>query len=816
MFLARWLLCAFLNCFPVDITVRVWDALLIQGREAPRLLLEVALAVIFVCRDDLLRCQSFVEAAEILKSIGSRICDSAELLLLTRAPQCCMRSLGIDQWRQQYAPQFVSQAMAEAASTAASSQKQMHDSLGASTCLKEPGMEERAGIEAPLLDAQAGLESAPGLDLSAVHPFASSTGSGLRESAISPCFVASPRITLTPLAPGTAKAGATGASAKRGALTAASTQRPTPGRTPPVSIDTCLERVFSPLNPFALGNQSGIAMNADKSGLSDLGMLGLEESGLTAASNDAHGPCASPMRRLMTGSFLQASVETRTTTLQPSSELKRDTRGSGAASNAFSPLAGALSPSQVRRSRGPAFMISPLAGQLRGRQAIEPSSEIASPRGRAAGTAAWVSSPLSPRYVNQASMMSPFRQKLHTALVVDRTSVPADLTGNERLTLAELASFSGAESVPCPQAMAPSVQVALSTSCCVPLLKTSVEPDADPLSASFLSIASQSLASTSQALHQSVMESAHGHQNAREIFQSSMVTVDGSNDANQLTAFSVRPPIQAPGTSLHYRRPSVPAEAMAGIAQSLNQSTALGVRSARKRREDSAQGRKRSDSAFSSLNSSLNASFSSLPGTPSKTSRVGLPNAAMNPTSTVATNTVSSAAKKWISNAFGTGHEASNSHILHSSTTARGGRSEQPNSVNMETFVMPVDAYPTRYDEHDGDHSAQLPPDFDFIGSLSSAARANGPILPSRTTICASEVGLGSPVKRPRLASPAAHGATAREKDYLALVVAAALASPKVVHSGTPGGSVLGTSAVQLSMFSPPRQRPGPLEPRNM
>ena len=33
LFLPRWLLCVFLNCFPVHITVRVWDALIIEGAQ---------------------------------------------------------------------------------------------------------------------------------------------------------------------------------------------------------------------------------------------------------------------------------------------------------------------------------------------------------------------------------------------------------------------------------------------------------------------------------------------------------------------------------------------------------------------------------------------------------------------------------------------------------------------------------------------------------------------------------------------------------------------------------------------------------------
>ena len=33
LFLPRWLLCVFLNVFPVEITVRVWDAMFCEGEQ---------------------------------------------------------------------------------------------------------------------------------------------------------------------------------------------------------------------------------------------------------------------------------------------------------------------------------------------------------------------------------------------------------------------------------------------------------------------------------------------------------------------------------------------------------------------------------------------------------------------------------------------------------------------------------------------------------------------------------------------------------------------------------------------------------------
>lgn len=39
--LPRWLLCGFLHCLPFEVTVRVWDCMMVAGRQAPRVLAQV-------------------------------------------------------------------------------------------------------------------------------------------------------------------------------------------------------------------------------------------------------------------------------------------------------------------------------------------------------------------------------------------------------------------------------------------------------------------------------------------------------------------------------------------------------------------------------------------------------------------------------------------------------------------------------------------------------------------------------------------------------------------------------------------------------
>jgi hypothetical protein len=41
LFLPRWLLCGFLNCFPAEIVVRVWDCMILDGLQGARVLVEV-------------------------------------------------------------------------------------------------------------------------------------------------------------------------------------------------------------------------------------------------------------------------------------------------------------------------------------------------------------------------------------------------------------------------------------------------------------------------------------------------------------------------------------------------------------------------------------------------------------------------------------------------------------------------------------------------------------------------------------------------------------------------------------------------------
>ena len=132
LFLPRWFLCLFLNCFPADITARIWDAVfldaLVDAEEeaaaavaaakdkglkkgiprgaGPRVLLETALALLAITERDLLACASFADAVNILRDVSTRVLDPAELLLLTRYPCASLRAAPLAALRESLAAEL--------------------------------------------------------------------------------------------------------------------------------------------------------------------------------------------------------------------------------------------------------------------------------------------------------------------------------------------------------------------------------------------------------------------------------------------------------------------------------------------------------------------------------------------------------------------------------------------------------------------------------------------------------------------------------------------------------------------------------------
>ena len=148
LFLPRWMLCIFLNCFPADATVRVWDVLFMEalveaegegrsvvvahsssssatvpsllpsitcppgpGGAGPRFLVEMCLALMSSCAEEIELCDNFPDAVEVLKDAGSRMRDVAELLALTKLPNCSLSSAPMGVWRLQCAPELLHEAL---------------------------------------------------------------------------------------------------------------------------------------------------------------------------------------------------------------------------------------------------------------------------------------------------------------------------------------------------------------------------------------------------------------------------------------------------------------------------------------------------------------------------------------------------------------------------------------------------------------------------------------------------------------------------------------------------------------------------------
>ena len=65
--LPRWFLCGFLCTLPFEVTVRLWDVLFLSGRQAPRLLVQVGLALVTTRQAELLHCSSFMTFASLMQ-----------------------------------------------------------------------------------------------------------------------------------------------------------------------------------------------------------------------------------------------------------------------------------------------------------------------------------------------------------------------------------------------------------------------------------------------------------------------------------------------------------------------------------------------------------------------------------------------------------------------------------------------------------------------------------------------------------------------------------------------------------------------------
>ena len=291
--LPRWLLCVCLNAFPSDITVRIWDVLFMEAlcqaeggsrgagaallqqlpppAPGPRLLAEVCLSIFHICQDELLAADNFPDAVEVLKDVGSRVRDAAELMLLTRHPLASLQGAPMAEWRQRHAPELLAA---------------VYTSGELTWC--PPGY--------------------------TCNPSASGSAAGAAAAAAAP---------PTPSAAATAAAAAAASSlasplrsgAGRGA-------RGTPGGTPPpVPIGDSLERLFpsNPLSPAALAAataaasarkmKSPLALSALRSPAAISAAAAAAASAAAASAASAASAAASSLTTMATAFSASAAVD---------------------------------------------------------------------------------------------------------------------------------------------------------------------------------------------------------------------------------------------------------------------------------------------------------------------------------------------------------------------------------------------------------------------------------------------------------------------------------------------------------------------------
>jgi hypothetical protein len=361
--------------------------------------MQIALAVVRICHDDLMAAKSFPEAAEVLKGVAARVDDSAELLLLTRCAECSLQARSIAEWRELYGgPLYVSVVQADAAQAA--QQEQAAPSANHS-CTNTSSGSRDSGSTSPQHSPCTGSPVPVGL------PFAMSADPLNASSA------AVGDVTMSSLL-------------ETSVMAAAGSAQLALPCTPPVNIGASLERLFSPL-PYS---PAGAAAPGSGGGLRR--SLVSSPLGLPArAAAGGGGGGGSPM-------LFSAGI---------------GTAGSPALRMAGSPLAGAgrVASPLTRRftAKSPQGMLSPAAGGA-GAAAAACAGRLLSPLGggsRGGAAATLLTSPtavLSPAPSHSSSMLAPSdlvmgSPSLRKAVVMARhnaavTAAAASVAGHAKAT----------------------------------------------------------------------------------------------------------------------------------------------------------------------------------------------------------------------------------------------------------------------------------------------------------------------------------------------------------------------------------------------
>ena len=203
-----------------------------------------------IVRDDLLNATSFGDAAEVLKTVGARVVDASELLLLTRSPECSLQGTSIDEWRlshgghelARYAASTSGKARLLAVRAAAESATTANPKSSPAPASPHAKRSRRSAVIAPA-SGETGV--AAGSVAHTVAGAASAVRDSSRRAGPSPAAAAAARgATSTPTASVTTSV-------------ARDAAKPAAAVVPPVDLDTAFDRVFSPLaaSPLAQRHQ---------------------------------------------------------------------------------------------------------------------------------------------------------------------------------------------------------------------------------------------------------------------------------------------------------------------------------------------------------------------------------------------------------------------------------------------------------------------------------------------------------------------------------------------------------------------------------
>mmetsp|Transcript_34423 Transcript_34423/g.77633 ORF Transcript_34423/g.77633 Transcript_34423/m.77633 type:complete len:550 (-) Transcript_34423:66-1715(-) len=114
----QWFLCIFVNCLPLHVTFRIWDAFLYDGSSV---LFRITLALFKIIQSDLSHADNATEALVILQKSALKYADADDLIRIAFTdPKCRVKEFHLSKLRKMYEPHVPSVVPGQASATAQS------------------------------------------------------------------------------------------------------------------------------------------------------------------------------------------------------------------------------------------------------------------------------------------------------------------------------------------------------------------------------------------------------------------------------------------------------------------------------------------------------------------------------------------------------------------------------------------------------------------------------------------------------------------------------------------------------------------------